>query len=337
MSLELAHVRKSFGDYKALDDINLSVGAHDFVCLLGPSGCGKTSLLRIIAGLLQADAGTLSFDGQDLGRMPPRLRNFGIVFQSYSLFPNMTVRENIGYGLRIRKTPADRVAARVDELLRLIRIPDMAERFPWQLSGGQQQRVALARALAVSPRLILLDEPLSALDARVRSEMRQEIRDVQRRLRIPTIMVTHDQEEALMLADTIVCMNNGSIEQVGSPQVLYDRPATSFVADFIGLSNLLPMDWLREFSPQTLSEAPPPAGDGSRWLLCVRPENIRLESRADGAATVGAVTFLGNLCRARLHWGKRELVVEQTAAAASVEGERIQPVIDARQSCWVAA
>ncbi len=336
MSLELSHVRKSFDSFQALKDINLSVGPHDFVCLLGPSGCGKTTLLRIIAGLLQADEGEIRFSGQDLSQMPPRSRNFGIVFQSYSLFPNMTVRENIGYGLRIRREPADRIAARVDELLQLIRIPDMAERFPWQLSGGQQQRVAIARALAVNPRLILLDEPLSALDARVRNEMRHEIREVQRRLKIPTIMVTHDQEEALMLADVIVCMNNGVIEQVGSPQALYHAPKTRFVADFIGLSNLLPPDWVRPHAPGVLEALPPPANE-SDWLLCVRPEHIRLEADADGPATVRSVTFLGNLCRMTLHWGGMDLQVEQYAASAHREGDRVRPVINPAHGCWVAA
>lgn len=336
MSLELSHVRKSFDGFQALKDISLSVGPHDFVCLLGPSGCGKTTLLRIIAGLLQADGGELLFSGQDLSRMPPRSRNFGIVFQSYSLFPNMTVRENIGYGLRIRHEPPARIAARVDELLKLIRIPDMAERFPWQLSGGQQQRVALARALAVNPRLILLDEPLSALDARVRNEMRHEIREVQRRLKIPTIMVTHDQEEALMLADTIVCMNNGAIEQVGSPQELYHEPRTCFVADFIGLSNLLPADWARRHAPEALAVRPPPA-DESQWLLCVRPEHIRLAADADGPATVSSVTFLGNLCRMTLRWGDLDLRVEQHAAAAYREGDRVRPAIDPERGRWVAA
>ena len=336
MSLELTHVRKSFDGFQALEDINLSVGPHDFVCLLGPSGCGKTTLLRIIAGLLQADSGDIRFAGQDLSRMPPRSRNFGIVFQSYSLFPNMTVRENIGYGLRIRRESAARIATRVDELLTLIRIPDMADRYPWQLSGGQQQRVALARALAVDPHLILLDEPLSALDARVRNEMRHEIREVQRRLKIPTIMVTHDQEEALMLADTIVCMNNGVIEQVGSPQALYHEPRTRFVADFIGLSNLLSADWTRQHAPDMLALRPPP-DSGAPCLLCVRPEHIRLSADPDGPATVRSVTFLGNLCRMVLHWGGQDLHVEQHAAATYHEGDRVRPSIDPGHGCWVAA
>ncbi|WP_322996298.1 ABC transporter ATP-binding protein [Castellaniella sp.] len=334
MSLEISHVQKSFDDFQALKDINLTVGPHDFVCLLGPSGCGKTTLLRIIAGLLQADGGTLTFDGQDLSQMPPRSRNFGIVFQSYSLFPNMTVRENIAYGLRIRKEPSAQIRQRVDELLQLIRVPDLADRFPWQLSGGQQQRVALARALAVNPRLILLDEPLSALDARVRNDMRREILDVQRRLKIPTIMVTHDQEEALMLADTVVCMNNGQIEQVGPPQTLYHAPKTRFVADFIGLSNLLPRDWIGTYAPDATARQSTqlPAADA---LLCIRPEHIQLIPDTSGPATIKNITFLGNLCRMTLYWGGRELVVEQHACTDIHEGQQVRPAIRPGQGCWV--
>src|SRR4051812_419072 len=239
MTLELDRLHKSFDDFVALDRISLTVEGSEFVCLLGPSGCGKTTLLRIIAGLLTHDSGRLLLDGKDLSAVPARERGFGIVFQSYSLFPNMTVAENIGYGLKIRRVARTRIASRVAELLNLIKLPEVADRYPWQLSGGQQQRVALARALAVDPSLILLDEPLSALDPRVRADLRAEIRDVQRRLGIPTIMVTHDQEEAMVLADKVVCMNHGLIEQVGTPQDLYLRPRSRFVADFMGSSNLL--------------------------------------------------------------------------------------------------
>lgn len=253
MYLDLRGIRKTFDGAVALEGIDLSVGEHEFVCLLGPSGCGKTTLLRIVAGLLPFDSGTITLGGRDLSALPARKRGFGIVFQSYSLFPNMTVAENVGYGLRIRGETRERIDARVRELLALIKLPDYAQRYPHQLSGGQQQRVALARALAVDPALILLDEPLSALDARVRTDMRAEIHDVQRRLRIPTIMVTHDQEEALTLADKIVCMNDGRVEQVGSPSDLYLRPSTRFVANFVGLSNLLPTDWVREAMPALLA------------------------------------------------------------------------------------
>ncbi len=242
MHLVIDQVRKTFGPVAALDNVSLSVDAGEFVCLLGPSGCGKTTLLRIIAGLLTMDSGTLTLAGRDLTLVPARQRGFGIVFQSYSLFPNMTVADNIGYGLKLRGTPREKIDARVRELLALIKLPQIADRFPWELSGGQQQRVALARAIAVEPSLLLLDEPLSALDAKVRAELREEIHDVQRRLKIPTVMVTHDQEEALTLADRIVCMSRGRIEQSGSPTDLYLRPATISLflsSDFV-LSDLDP-------------------------------------------------------------------------------------------------
>jgi iron(III) transport system ATP-binding protein len=297
------------------------VQEHEFVCLLGPSGCGKTTLLRIIAGLMTADAGRLTFGGRDLGAVPARERGFGIVFQSYSLFPNMTVAENIGYGLRIRKVDREKIAARVDALLGLIKLPELGERFPHQLSGGQQQRVALARALAVDPALILLDEPLSALDAKVRAELRIEIRELQRRLGIPTIMVTHDQEEAMVLADKIVCMNQGRIEQVGSPAELYLTPRTRFVANFMGSSNLWPEDWVREAAPALLASRP--AGADDAHIACVRPEQIGLTLSADGDGRVVDVSFLGNISRARIAWKGRDILVQTGHVAGLVPGARV--------------
>ena len=255
MSLEIRQLHKSFDGNVALESIDLNLGAHEFVCLLGPSGCGKTTLLRIIAGLLGADRGQILLDGRDLAHVPARERGFGIVFQSYSLFGHMSVADNVGYGLRIRNAPRGQIQARVAELLGLVKLADYAARLPGQLSGGQQQRVALARALAVDPALILLDEPLSALDARVRAELRDELRAVQRRLRIPTLMVTHDQEEAMGLADRIVCMNRGRIEQIVTPEDLYSRPATRFVAEFMGRSNLFTRDWVAAAEPHLLAGA----------------------------------------------------------------------------------
>lgn len=215
MYLEIDNLHKIFGDNIVLDRINLKIDSGDFVCLLGPSGCGKTTLLRIIAGLLPSDGGKLTLEGKNLITLPARERNFGIVFQSYSLFPHMTAKENVGYGLKLRGWSKKAIIQRADEMLELINLADMANRYPHQLSGGQQQRIALARALAIDPSIILLDEPLSALDAKVREKMRMEIKDVQQRLGIPILMVTHDQEEALALADKVVCMNNGMIEQIG--------------------------------------------------------------------------------------------------------------------------
>mgnify|MGYP001637575457 CR=1 FL=1 len=333
MYLELRGIRKTFDASVALEDIDLSVGEHEFVCLLGPSGCGKTTLLRIVAGLLPFDRGTITLGGRDLSGLPARKRGFGIVFQSYSLFPNMTVAENVGYGLRIRGEPRDRIAARVAELLTLIKLPDYASRYPHQLSGGQQQRVALARALAVDPALILLDEPLSALDARVRTDMRAEIHEVQRRLKIPTIMVTHDQEEALTLADKIVCMNDGRIEQVGSPSDLYLRPRTRFVANFVGLSNLLPTDWVRDAMPHLMATRP--EGASERYEACLRPENLRIAADAQGAGRVQDMTFMGNLTRLRIAWLGRELVVELHGAAGLSRGAPVRLDMEPGQCAWV--
>ncbi|MDX1738882.1 MAG: putative 2-aminoethylphosphonate ABC transporter ATP-binding protein [Alphaproteobacteria bacterium] len=235
--LKIDNVVKKFGDFTALNDVSMAVNEGEFVCFLGPSGCGKTTLLRAIAGLDIQTYGTIIQGEQDISSLPPSERDFGIVFQSYALFPNMTIRKNIAYGLENRKMPQDQITKRVDELLDLIGLPEQGVKYPAQLSGGQQQRVALARAIATNPGLLLLDEPLSALDARVRVHLRHEIKQLQHRLGITTIMVTHDQEEALTMADRIVVMNHGVIEQIGTPMEIYRHPATAFVADFIGTMN----------------------------------------------------------------------------------------------------
>jgi len=328
--LAIDGVRKSFADIAALDGISLGVERGEFVCLLGPSGCGKTTLLRIVDGLLAPDAGTLVLDGRDLTAVPARRRGFGIVFQSYSLFPNMTVAENIGFGLRIRGTERAAMAGRVAELLDMIKLPQIAERYPWQLSGGQQQRVALARALAVEPALLLLDEPLSALDAKVRAGLREEIRDVQRRLGIPTIMVTHDQEEALTLADRVVCMNQGRIEQAGTPAELYLRPVTRFVADFMGISNLIAAPLLQEHRPGWLVGCP-----SRGHLLCVRPEKLRIGSGHDGV--VAGVTFLGNLTRLKLNTSAGPLIAEIPGRAEYAIGAAVSINVDPADCAWVVA
>jgi len=335
MTLEIADLTKTFDGFVAIERISLTVEAHEFVCLLGPSGCGKTTLLRIIAGLMPADSGRLIFGGRDLRAVPARERGFGIVFQSYSLFPNMTVAENIGYGLRIRKVDRAKIAARVDALLGLIKLPELGDRFPHQLSGGQQQRVALARALAVDPALILLDEPLSALDAQVRAELRIEIRDLQRRLGIPTIMVTHDQEEAMVLADRIVCMNQGRIEQVGPPAELYLTPRTRFVANFMGSSNLLPEDFVREVAPVLLASRP--AGADGPLIACIRPEQISLTPSAGGDGRVVDVSFLGNISRARVAWKGRDLLVQTGHVDGLVPGASVAVSVEASACGWVHA
>jgi iron(III) transport system ATP-binding protein len=235
--LKIDNLTKKFGNFVALDSVSLEVYEGEFVCFLGPSGCGKTTLLRAIAGLDIQTSGTVRQADIDISALPPSERDFGIVFQSYALFPNLTAERNIAFGLENQKLEKSAVDKRVNELLDLVGLPDQGPKYPAQLSGGQQQRIALARALATSPGLLLLDEPLSALDAKVRAHLRHEIKDLQRRLGVTTVMVTHDQEEALTMADRIVVMNQGVIEQVGTPTNIYREPDTLFVADFIGAMN----------------------------------------------------------------------------------------------------
>jgi iron(III) transport system ATP-binding protein len=335
MALQIRNLHKSFGGQSALERIELDVGGAEFVCLLGPSGCGKTTLLRIIAGLMAADGGSVSLHGRDLAQMPARERGFGIVFQSYSLFPHMTVAQNVGYGLRIRGEAAATIDKRVAELLDMVKLPTFGARFPGQLSGGQQQRVAIARALAVNPSLLLLDEPLSALDARVRSDLRRELREVQRSLGIPTLMVTHDQEEAMSMADTIVCMNHGRIEQKGAPQDLYLRPRTRFVADFMGHSNLLPAALAQTLAPELppLPHAADPAG----LLLCVRPERIRLGAHAGARGEVIDVGFLGSIQRVRVRWNDRDLLAETSSAVPLAIGQTVSLAVGVDDCSWVHA
>ena len=306
MFLTLRNISKRFGNVLALNDVTLAIGEGEFVCFLGPSGCGKTTLLRVIAGLESPDAGEVLQNGTSLLGVPARLRNFGIVFQSYSLFPNMSVARNIGYGLECRKWPKDAIAPRIDEVLALVHLRDQAGKYPHQLSGGQQQRVALARALAPKPTVLLLDEPLSALDAKVRDELRAEIKDLQTALRVTTVMVTHDQHEAMEMADRIVVMNAGVIEQVGDPVDLYDRPVNRFVAEFIGRMNLV---------RQSVAGIPAAHHAGADPYVGIRPEHIELID-ADGArsdALLGRVekcVFLGSFTRITLNVDDRKLLLE---------------------------
>jgi iron(III) transport system ATP-binding protein len=277
-------VSKSFGAFQALKDISLTINEGEFVCFLGPSGCGKTTLLRAIAGLDPQTSGKIEQGGRDMSLLPPSQRDFGIVFQSYALFPNLTVMKNVTYGLENRRMRREDVRKRADELLDMVGLADQAAKYPSQLSGGQQQRVALARALATSPGLLLLDEPLSALDAKVRVHLRKEIRDLQRRLNITTIMVTHDQEEALTMADRIVVMDHGRIAQIGAPREVYRAPTTPFVADFVGLMNFLPGVMTAGRVAQvrcggallqvpTEAQTLPP---GHEVTVAIRPEEVRI-------------------------------------------------------------
>ena len=307
--LRLEGIRKSFGSFQALKDVDLAIAQGEFVCFLGPSGCGKTTLLRIIAGLETQTAGRIVQGDRDISRLPPAERDYGIVFQSYALFPNLSIADNVAYGLVNRKVPKARAIARVDELLKLVGLPGSGVKFPAQLSGGQQQRIALARALATSPGLLLLDEPLSALDALERVRLREEIRSLQRKLKVTTVMVTHDQEEALSVADRIVVMNHGVIEQVGSPLQIYREPATPFVADFVGKINVLsgrlfPRGELRIGSHRFLSEHDTAAERDVKIYL--RPEDVLARPIAPGDANVfegliEKIEFLGSYCLVRVN------------------------------------
>lgn len=328
MRLTIDGLSKFYGNFQALIDVDLEIGEDEFVCLLGPSGCGKTTLLRVIAGLEGYEAGTLRFGDLDLARIGAQDRGFGIVFQSYSLFPHLTVAQNVGYGLKVRKTPAGEIAARVRKLLGMVHLDQYADRHPWQLSGGQQQRVAIARALAVEPALLLLDEPLSALDARVRAELRVEIRDMQRRLGVPTIMVTHDQEEALTMADKVVCMNAGRIEQVGSPEEIYSRPATRFVADFVGSSTLL-------IAPEAARLGIAGADDAGEKLFALRPEDVSLRPDPGGSGRIASVTFLGSVNRVEVEIEGLVLLAETGRIPGLVEGAPVAVTIAEGAGVWV--
>ena len=305
MHLELKGIRKSYGGKTAVDGVDLDIGVGDFVCILGPSGCGKTTLLRILAGLIEPDSGEIRLDGRDLTRVPARHRGFGIVFQSYSLFPNMTASENIAYGLKVRRQPVAAIRSRVAELLEMIGLPGSGAKLPDQLSGGEQQRIALARAIAVEPALLLLDEPLSALDVQVRISLRRQIRALQKRLRIPTLMVTHDQEEAMEMADRIVCMNEGRIEQIGTPRELYQSPSSPFVAGFIGAINFLPGPIAARLLPEHATAPALPIG--------IRPESLRLAVPSGAAGellgSVAAMSFLGGTLRVLIDVEGHDVVV----------------------------
>ncbi|WP_395689754.1 putative 2-aminoethylphosphonate ABC transporter ATP-binding protein [Caenimonas koreensis] len=302
--LDLRHVRKEFGAFTALRDIDLAIRKGEFVCFLGPSGCGKTTLLRIIAGLEVQTSGEVWQGGVDISRLPPAQRDYGIVFQSYALFPNLTVADNVAYGLVNRKTPRAEIARRVSELVKLVGLPGSEGKYPAQLSGGQQQRIALARALATSPSLLLLDEPLSALDALERVRLRQEIRALQQKVGVTTIMVTHDQEEALSVADRIVVMNHGVIEQVGTPMEIYREPASPFVADFVGKVNTIPVR-VRSGAMHFGTLSLPCDGPDREARIYLRPEDVLARPINEGDAhvfdaSIEKIEFLGSYCHVRV-------------------------------------
>ncbi|HEX9116078.1 MAG TPA: ABC transporter ATP-binding protein [Anaerolineae bacterium] len=314
--LELHSVQKKFGATTAVESVDLQMERGEFVSFLGPSGCGKTTTLRMVAGFETPSSGRILLNGVDVTQVPPNKRNVGMLFQSYALFPNMTVADNIGFGLRITHHPPGQIRERVAEMLALIKMTAFDNRYPYQLSGGQQQRVALARALAIQPHVLLLDEPLSALDARIRVSLRYEIRAIQRQLRITTIYVTHDQEEALSLSDRVVVMNEGRVEQIGSPFDIYNFPATRFVASFVGTLNVIEaevcdrVDGLLSVDKQMIRTTCHlnGAANGDKIPVAVRPERISL---ANGPAeanvlrgTVADVAFLGAVVRIQVSTGE---------------------------------
>jgi len=305
-TLELRGVSRHFGPVKALDGLDLTVAPGELVALLGPSGCGKTTALRIVAGLEVATAGELLVNGDKYNEVAANARDMGMVFQSYSLFPNLNVSENIEYGLRARKIDSPQRAKRVAQMLELVALESKAKSFPHQLSGGQQQRVALARALAIEPRVLLLDEPLSALDAQVRGQIREEIRRIQLELGITTLFVTHDQEEAMTIADRVGVMNHGKLEQIDKPIALYNTPATPFVASFVGLANRIPAEIIENGMAKVFNQkvkifvTGENFSTGEKVNLIIRPESLELVSESDDEAVRGIValkSFLGPMTK----------------------------------------
>jgi putative spermidine/putrescine transport system ATP-binding protein len=334
--VELRQLHRRFGEVVALAGIDLEIPSGEFVSFLGPSGCGKTTALRLIAGFDRATSGQVLVDGKDLTGVPPNRRDIGMVFQAYSLFPNMTAARNVEFGLRVRRQGRGDRRERARELLELVGLGDAADRYPHQLSGGMQQRVALARALAIEPRLLLLDEPLSALDAKVRVQLREEIRRIQTRLGITTIYVTHDQEEALSISDRVAVLSKGKIEQIGTPADIYGAPATPFVAEFVGTMNRIEstvvdaVDGAVEVAGVRLSvEAARGRTPGEHVLLLVRPETVSVEAAVGDVGVTGEVvshTFLGSVTRLRVLAGTSEWTADLSGerAAAMPVGARVR-------------
>ncbi|QEN87786.1 ABC transporter ATP-binding protein [Labrys sp. KNU-23] len=314
--LEITGLQKSFGANQVVKRFDLSVQKGEFITLLGPSGCGKTTVLRMVAGFESPSAGSIRMDGKEITGLAPNQRNVGMVFQAYALFPNMTVAENIGFGLKIAKKSQSEIDARVKQMLEMIKLPQIADRYPFQLSGGQQQRVALARAIAVRPKILLLDEPLSALDAKIRVSLRDEIRVLQQELGITTLFVTHDQEEALSMSDRIVVMSAGQMEQVGTPFEIYNFPKTRFVSSFVGTLNFLTgkvvdaaagrfsVDGQEVITSRGLQGA----SNGETRTLALRPEAVVLGSGGEGrnslTGRIELVSFLGSIVRIRVRFNE---------------------------------
>ena len=320
--LTLSNISKQFGDSYAVQDFNLNVEKGEFVSFLGPSGCGKTTTLRMIAGFESPTDGTITLGDADITDKPPNQRNMGMIFQSYALFPNMTVSQNIGFGLRVRKTNKSDINERVREMISLVNLEKHAEKYPFQLSGGQQQRVSLARALAIRPDVLLLDEPLSALDAKIRVSLRAQIREIQKRLGITAIFVTHDQEEALSISDRIVVMYDGNVEQVGTPFDIYNFPQTSFVANFVGSLNTAaaevtdPVKGLLQVDGIQFASAAKMDGlqKGDKVRIAIRPERFSFASEGKKPNVVDCrienITFLGSVVRVHILIGSSKFTMD---------------------------
>ena len=335
--LEISTLKKSYGANQVVKTFDLNVERGEFISLLGPSGCGKTTVLRMVAGFETPSSGSIRMDNQEVTSLPPNQRNVGMVFQAYALFPNMTIADNIGFGLKIAKRPAAEIAPRVKQMLDMIKLPHIGDRYPFQLSGGQQQRVALARAIAVQPKILLLDEPLSALDAKIRVSLRDEIRLLQQELGITTLFVTHDQEEALSMSDRIVVMSEGRMEQVGTPFEIYNRPRTRFVASFVGTLNLLqgrildPVAGRFAVDGQEIGVAGgfPGAKAGDTATLALRPEGIALGAGGESSnrlqGVIEHVGFQGPIVRIRLRCNDTTISLDSFNNPGSPPPERGAP------------
>jgi len=336
--LRVEKLTKSFGTNTVVHGVDFAFAKGEFISLLGPSGCGKTTILRMIAGFETPTSGSIEVEGQDITHLKPNQRQLGMVFQAYALFPNLNVGDNIGFGLKIAGMGREERRARTDEMLRLIGLPGFEKRFPYEMSGGQQQRVALARAIAPRPRMLLLDEPLSALDAKIRVSLREEIRSIQLDLGITTVFVTHDQEEALSISDRIVVMNAGHIEQLGAPHEIYNKPATRFVATFVGTLNTIEATVASAANHQVtidgqtvaLPSLPSGAVDGSAISLTLRPEVLTVGDRPGNdivlTGTIADVTFLGSVIRLRVALGRNTLSLDTFNDQRTAPPTRGEPV-----------
>lgn len=328
VAVALTELRRSYGSIRALDGLTLNIAPGEFVALLGPSGCGKTTVLRVLAGLEDADSGRVEVGGKDITSVPTSARDMGMVFQAYSLFPHMTARQNVEFGLQLRRIPSARRRERVAEILDLVELSDQADRYAHQMSGGQQQRVALARALAIEPQVLLLDEPLSALDAKVRVQLRDEIRRIQLEVGTTTLFVTHDQEEALAVADRVGVMRAGNLEQLAAPQELYSRPATAFVAEFVGLTNALAATVEGDHALVLGTSVPllPGSAQHGAATVLIRPESIAVTTDPTGRATVVTASFLGatGLLRAVTESGETVMAqIDNDAVATFIPGDKV--------------